>query len=70
MSHIPSKTAKKPFKKQFFPEAKYLRKCLKKGGPPSFGHPVYATYTTFWHENIFRGPWNNICKIYFGEYIS
>ena len=30
---------------------------------PSWKWNIYATYTTFWHENIFRGPWNNICQI-------
>ena len=37
---------------------------------PSWKWNIYAKYTTSWHENIFRGPWNNICQIYFGEYIS
>ena len=41
MLYIPSKRGKKPLKKQFFPCRNILATALKKGGPPSFGHPVY-----------------------------
>ena len=31
---------------------------------------VYATYTTLWHENIFRGPWNSIYQIYIKYFLA
>ena len=65
---------KNHWRSNFFPNRNILANALKKGGPPSFGHPVYACQSSSFYDTVHIGTfiiWNKIfLTLFYNEFYS